>query len=90
MMGFGGMGMTVPWLVGVITLAAIWAGVWWMLTAIGINPRPRGHRPPPSLPERPGSPTWQQPDFRTDPASPPAAAQPNPQVHLTHPESDFR
>lgn len=54
MMGFGGMGMTVPWLFGVVALATIWAGVWWMLSAVGITrrvatcrrPRQQRCRPP--------------------------------------------
>ncbi len=66
-MGFGGMGMTMPWLVGVLTLAVIWAGVWWMLTAMGITQRqPHRHVPPmPPQDEVPAATTWAQPRFGT-------------------------
>ncbi len=92
MMGFDGMGMTVPWLFGALALAAIWAGVWWMLTAIGMNPGQHGHRPPPqSLPERSEPQTWQQPGFAaTDAARQPTSAEPHLEVHSTQPESDYR
>ncbi|CAL8977665.1 hypothetical protein PROP_02248 [Propionicimonas sp. T2.31MG-18] len=91
-MGFGGMGMPVLWLFGVVVLAAIWAGVWWMLVAIGLTPGRHPHQlPPPSLRQRPESQTWQQPGFAAgDCAAPSMDAVPDPRAHIIHTESDDR
>lgn len=75
MMGFGGMGMTLPWLFGGITVAAIWAGVFWILASLGgahaRTQSPTPAPPPPQLTPEP----WQQPTFTTDGAN---AAEPDP------------
>ncbi len=91
-MGFGGMGMPVLWLFGAFALAAIWAGVWWMVVAIGMDPgRRRHHPPPPSLRDRLESQTWQQPGFAPgDPVVPSTGAEPEPRAHPIHTESDDR
>ncbi len=52
MMGFGGMGMAIPWLFGAITLAAIWVGVWWLLTAIGMTAQHSHHHTPTQIAAR--------------------------------------
>lgn len=86
MMGFGGMGMTVPWLFGVVALATIWAGVWWMLSAVGITP-PRRHVPPPAPAAMPATTTWEQPQFdASGPATPAATQEPD----LLRSESEHR
>lgn len=64
MMGFGGMGMTLPWLIGATAIAAIWIGVWRLLLAIGVATPDNEHDTAPKLAaHRPASTTWQQPDF---------------------------
>lgn len=64
MMGFGGMGMAIPWLFGVLTVAAIWVGVWWLLTAMGMTAHPGNqHTLPPGAATQLPQATWQQPSF---------------------------
>lgn len=66
MMGFGGMGMTLPWLFGGITVAVIWAGVFWILASLG----GARNRTEPGTPAPPTAQltqaTWQQPIFTAD------------------------
>ena len=92
MMGFGGMGMAIPWLFGAITLAAIWVGVWWLLTAIGMTAQHSHHHTPPSIAATQLPPaTWQQPSF-TAAEGAPSPGQPAAQPHSTpvRAESDPR
>lgn len=92
MMGFGGMDMAAPWLFGVITVAAIWVGVWWILTTMGMTARRSNHNPPPAppTPQLPPA-TWQQPRF-TAPEGPPPPGQPTtrPTPTPVQAESDYR
>lgn len=85
MMGYAGMGMTVPWLFAGIVVALIWAGVWWMVSTIGVS---RPHQPPSAAPARPQlpAPSWQQPDFSRADAADPLAAEPG----MPHPQGDLR
>jgi hypothetical protein len=64
MMAFGSMGMA-SWILGAIVVAAIWGGLWWILSTIGfhpgreVEPRELGASPLPRQPES----DWQQPSF---------------------------
>ncbi len=92
MMGFGGMGMAVPWLFGVITVAAIWVGVWWLLAAIGLTAQRSQHSAPagPAAMQLPPV-TWQQPSFTTADAAPtPGQPDPEPSPTPVHAESHNR
>ena len=90
MMGFGG--IAVPWLFGVLTVAAIWVGVWWLLSAIGMTAqRSQPNTPPaPAATQLPPG-TWQQPRF-TAADAPPPLRQPDPEPHPkpNRAESDHR
>ena len=64
MMGFGGMGMALPWLFGGITVAAIWAGVFWLVASLGsAHTRTGSGTPAPAPPAQLTQATWQQPTF---------------------------
>jgi hypothetical protein len=39
MTSLAGMNTALLWLFGGITVAAIWVGVWWVLTVLGLAPR---------------------------------------------------
>ena len=75
MMGFGGMGMTLPWLFGGIAVAAIWAGVFWILASLGGAHTRTQAGTPASPPSQLTQATWQQPTFTPGEVS---AAEPDP------------
>jgi cell division protein FtsN len=87
MMGFGAMGMT-SWVFGAIAVAAIWGGLWWLLSTIGYRPhsevQPKELAAAPPLPEQPGA-EWKQPSFEQ-----PEAVMPTPLPSRAKPESDYR
>lgn len=86
MMGFGAMGMT-PWIFGAIAVAAIWGGLWWLLSTIGSHTgadtptKELGSAPPPEQAS-----DWQQPPFE----QPAVAHTPTPLSTQAKPESDYR
>lgn len=85
MMGFGGMGMTLPWLIGGLAVAAIWAGVFWIVACLG---GVYTHaRPSTQAPAQLTSSTWQQPAFTVGDASP---AEPHPAPGNVGPEGATR
>ena len=90
-MGFGGMGMAVPWLFGVITVGAIWLGVWWLLTALGMTAQHSHHTTAaaPAPTQLPPAAAWQQPSF-TATEVPPPPGQPDPHPTPVRTESDYR
>jgi hypothetical protein len=86
MMGLGAMGMT-SWIFGVVAVATIWGGLWWLLSTIGHQSNAEaptkalGSAPPPSE-QGPG---WRQPSFEQSEALTPA-----PPPSRAKPESDYR
>lgn len=56
MMSYAQSGLA-PWVIGALAVTGLWAGVWILLSAIGI--RDRGRASLPSV-ARPGVPVWQQ------------------------------
>jgi hypothetical protein len=81
MMGFGGMGMAIPWLFGAMTLAAIWAGVFWIVASLGGAHAHAGPSTQSAAELTP--PTWQQPTFTAGDAS---ATEPDPTHDSVRPE----
>lgn len=58
MMGYAQVGIA-PWILGALAVAGLWAGVWILLSAIGIRDP---HRRPAASSTRPGVPLeWHQP-----------------------------
>ncbi len=93
MMGFGAMGPGV-WLMGIIAMAAVWGGVWWLLSVVVFHWPSRAHgprrgAPPGQINARPTA-DWEQPRF-APPAGSPATAPKRPLPNLGTPhESDLR
>lgn len=88
MMGFGGMGMAIPWLGGIFTVAAIWVGVWWILAAIGAAPRPSRPTHSPTSAQLPPATAWTQPPFASTPTA--GVQETEPQPHPAPSESTYR
>lgn len=93
MMGFGAMGPGV-WLMGIIAMAAVWGGVWWILSVVVFHWPARARRPQRGT--RPGhintraTADWEQPRFGPPEGSPtPASKRPTPNPGARH-ESELR
>lgn len=84
MMGFGAMGPGV-WLMGIIAMAAVWGGVWWILSVVVFHwparaQRPRGGAHRGQINTRTPA-DWEQPRFDPPEGSPATASKrplPNP------------
>ena len=91
MAGFGGAGMAVPWLFGVITVTAIWVGVWWLLAALGLTADDgrEDTLPAAGMAHLPPS-TWQQPRFTAPEGPRPTQPVPDQESTSIRAESDYR